>query len=153
MQIRLPKAWVVSNLSSNWGWGCCQPPWVPRPLPPHPCADTLLPAERNQSARRSHCNCDLHWQLMLYCKSTQLSGTGWMTGNRFPMRKHNKQGVLCGSYLPTVWLASCLIRLNCFFILCFSALPPGGAATPHISLIDGSRFPALIPRQTTSFSL
>lgn len=37
------------------------------------------------------------------------------------------------SYLPTVWLASCLIRLNCFFILCFSALPAGGRASPHIS--------------------
>uniref|UniRef100_A0AAV2LKY7 Secreted protein n=1 Tax=Knipowitschia caucasica TaxID=637954 RepID=A0AAV2LKY7_KNICA len=27
--------------------------------------------------------------------------------------------VCVASYLPTVWLASCLIRLNCFFILCF----------------------------------
>lgn len=48
------------------------------------------------------------------------------------------------SYLPTVWLASCLIRLNCFFILCFSALTPGGRATPHISLIGWSQISALI---------
>lgn len=35
------------------------------------------------------------------------------------------------SYLPTVWLASCLIRLNCFFILGVCALPAGAGATPH----------------------
>ena len=39
------------------------------------------------------------------------------------------------SYLPTVWLASCRIRLNCFFILYFifffSALTPTGGNIPH----------------------
>lgn len=44
-----------------------------------------------------------------------------------------------GSYLPTVWLASCLIRLNCFFILRVCAVPPGGRATSHISLIEWSQ--------------
>lgn len=37
------------------------------------------------------------------------------------------------AYLPTVWLASCRIRLNCFFILYFSALTPTAKKTPHIS--------------------
>lgn len=48
------------------------------------------------------------------------------------------------SYLPTVWLASCLIRLNCFFILCVSVLPPDGRATSRISLIEWSQISALI---------
>lgn len=35
------------------------------------------------------------------------------------------------AYLPTVWLASCRIRLNCFFILYLSALTPTGGNIPH----------------------
>lgn len=49
-----------------------------------------------------------------------------------------------GSYLPTVWLASCLIRLNCFFILCVSALPPDSRAASRRSLIERSQISALI---------
>lgn len=46
-----------------------------------------------------------------------------------------------GSYLPTVWLASCLIRLNCFFILRVCALP---RASSRISLIERRQISALI---------
>lgn len=31
-------------------WAAAPAPWVPCSLPPHLCADTLLPAEPNQSA-------------------------------------------------------------------------------------------------------
>lgn len=104
------------------------------------CADTLLPAELNQSP-----NGDLHSRLMLCTNQTNWAAThrlntaSWqpITHDRLKLpapyrpEKNNKGS----SYLPTVWLASCLIRLNCFFILCFSALPPGGRGAPHISLI------------------
>lgn len=110
--------------------------------------------------QRSHCNCDLRWQLMLCANQTSWAAKAhrvndWMlyagsrhTGDKFLLRPiiagRVQRNNNVSSYLPTVWLASCLIRLNCFFILCFSALPPGGRVTPHISLIEWSQISALI---------
>lgn len=45
------------------------------------------------------------------------------------IKRTDKKGF---AYLPTVWLASCRIRLNCFFIFVFfSALTPTGGNIPH----------------------
>lgn len=73
------------------------------------------------------CKRDLQWQLQLCAYQLQ------QNPHERPNRTACWQCVV--PYLPTVWLASCLIRLNCFFILCFSALSPRGRATPHISLM------------------
>lgn len=143
-----------------WYWcgGSSPAPWVPCPLPPHLSADTLLPAELNQlTPAFTQQLWPTHWQLLLRTNERSRAAKAHLVydwtltvdtrqpsfrpefGATWRTSSHS-----FGSYLPTVWLASCLIRLNCFFILCVSVLPPDGRATSRISLIEWSQISAPI---------
>lgn len=105
---------------------------LPRVPPPHPSAAPSI----------NHRHRDLHRQPVLCANQPSWAAEAHRVSDtrRTPAPPPRTNG----AYLPTVWLASCLIRLNCFFILRVCALPPGGRHAPHISLMERSQITALI---------
>lgn len=162
MACRWPAEAPLSEVRRYACGGSSPPPWVPCPLPPHlsaqqggaypPCwAQSMNPRIHDAIVTYTPTLGALHKWKDPSSKSppsnrltvdTRQPSFGLVIAAFSAAWRTSPHGF--SSYLPTVWLASCLIRLNCFFILRVSVLLPDGRATSRISLIEWSQISALI---------
>lgn len=65
---------------------------------------------------------------------------------RMPQARSPQARPAPAAHLPTVWLASCFMRLNCFFMAAAAPRPPAGLPLPALRCLLPARGPAAQPR-------